>query len=112
MSAIKPTVNDDELPNPEFPGRSEMMAMLRGLRVAHLKERRANHIVLDVFDSIDALHDAIRDPISVFGEVGHRQRDGINVLIDRRPKHRARIMMKIARIVCSAAKKTDPKRGS
>ena len=31
MSAIKPTVNDDELPNPEFPGKSEIIAMLRGL---------------------------------------------------------------------------------
>ena len=88
------------------------MATLRGLIVAHLQQRRANDIVLYVFDSIDALYDAIGDPISIFGEIGHRQRDRINVLIDGRPKHRARIVMEIGWIVCSAAKKTDPKRGS
>src|SRR5580658_2728991 len=100
---MKPTVNDDELPSPEFPGRSE---------IAHLKERRADHIVLYVFDSIDALYDAIRDPISIFGEVGHGQRNRINILVDGRPKHRTRIVMKIGWVICSAAKKTDPKRGS
>jgi hypothetical protein len=68
--------------------------------------------VFYIFDPIDPLHDTISYTVSMFGEVGHWQRDRIDVLIDRGAKHGARVVMKICWVVGASAEKTDPKRGS
>ena len=87
MSAMKPTVNDDELPNPELPGKSEIMATFRGFVVSHVQKRGAYHIVFDVLDPIGDLHDAVGYPKPVLGKVRHRQRDRIDVLVDGGSEH-------------------------
>ena len=59
-----------------------------------------DHIVFDVLDPIGDLHDAARGyPKPVPGEVRHRQRDRIDVLVDGGSKHGAWVVIEIGRVV-------------
>jgi hypothetical protein len=68
--------------------------------------------VLYILYSIGDLYDAVSYTVSVFGKVGHGQRDRIDVLVDGGSEHGARMVIEIRWVVASAAEKTDPERGS